>query len=146
MCYHVRAHFIWNEHRPALAHDRDEHKHHNIALRMIHRGGRRDIFLGTRECQGYVESCDFVEGESFYKDYGALDFGLMVHGFDYPDQTGRDMLALRLWRARMEDGIIRFPPPEECGPKLRRDIRMMQKKELEAENSPAFTSPGSKTC
>lgn len=130
VCYHVRAHFIWNEHRPELTHDRDEHKHHNIARRMIERGGRRDIFLGTRECQGYVEPCGFDEGESFYIDYGALDFGLMVHGFDYPDETGRDMLSLRLWRARMEDGLIRFPPPEACDPKLRRDIRPMQKKEF----------------
>jgi CRISPR-associated protein Cas5d len=79
VCYHVRAHFIWNEHRPELAHDRDEHKHHNIARRMIERGGRRDIFLGTRECQGYVEPCDFDEGESFYQDYGALDFHNVRH-------------------------------------------------------------------
>lgn len=52
--YQVRAHFEWNENRPELAGDRNEHKHHNIAKRMIERGGRRDIFLGTRECQGYV--------------------------------------------------------------------------------------------
>ncbi|MEM5819049.1 MAG: type I-C CRISPR-associated protein Cas5c, partial [Desulfitobacterium hafniense] len=52
VCYQVRAHFIWNENRPKLAADRNEHKHHNIARRMIERGGRRDVFLGTRECQG----------------------------------------------------------------------------------------------
>jgi CRISPR-associated protein Cas5d len=40
------------------------------------------------------------------------------------------MLSLRLWRARMEDGLIRFPPPEDCDPKLRRDIRPMKKKEF----------------
>ena len=130
VCYHVRAHFVWNEQRPELAHDRDEHKHHNIARRMIEHGGRRDIFLGTRECQGYVEPCDFDEGESFYNGYGALDFGLMVHGFDYPDETGRDMLSLRLWCARMENGLIRFPTPADCDPKLRRDIRPMKKKEF----------------
>lgn len=128
VCYQVRAHFVWNENRPELAHDRNEHKHHNIARRMIERGGRRDIFLGTRECQGYVEPCDFESGESFYKDYGPIDLGLMVHGFDYPDETGRDMLALRLWRARMVDGILRFPPPDQCDPALRRDIRPMRKK------------------
>ena len=142
VCYHVRAHFIWNEHRPELERDRDEHKHHNIARRMIERGGRRDIFLGTRECQGYVEPCDFDEGESFYKGYGALDFGLMVHGFDYPDETGHDMLSLRLWSARMEDGLIRFPPPEECDPKLRRDIRPMKKKAFGDGNFSGLEEPG----
>ena len=29
--YQVRAHFEWNENRPELAADRDEHKHHNAA-------------------------------------------------------------------------------------------------------------------
>ena len=49
VCYQVRAHFEWNENRPELEADRNEHKHHNIARRMIARGGRRDVFLGTRE-------------------------------------------------------------------------------------------------
>ena len=60
--YQVRAHFEWNMNRPELELDRDENKHHNIARRMIKKGGRRDIFLGTRECQGYVEPCIFGEG------------------------------------------------------------------------------------
>ena len=46
--YQVRAHFEWNENRLELAEDRNENKHHNIAKRMILRGGRRDIFLGAR--------------------------------------------------------------------------------------------------
>ena len=57
--YQVRAHFEWNRNRPELESDRNENKHHNIARRMISRGGRRDIFLGTRECQGYVVPCEF---------------------------------------------------------------------------------------
>ena len=55
--YQVKAHFIWNENRPELEADRNENKHHNIAKRMIIKGGRRDIFLGCRECQAYVEPC-----------------------------------------------------------------------------------------
>lgn len=50
--YQVSAHFEWNENRPELIGDRNENKHHEIAKRMIEKGGRRDIFLGTRECQG----------------------------------------------------------------------------------------------
>ncbi len=73
--YQVRAHFIFNPHRPDLADDWNEHKHHNIALRAVKAGGRRDIFLGTRECQGYVEPCKFGTGKGFYDDYGEIDFG-----------------------------------------------------------------------
>ena len=57
--YQVRAHFEWNAHRPELADDRIEAKHHAIAQRMVERGGRQDIFLGTRDCQGYVQACEF---------------------------------------------------------------------------------------
>jgi CRISPR-associated protein Cas5d len=60
---------------------------------------------------GLRRACGFDEDQSFYDDYDRLDFGLMVHGFDYPDETGRNMLALRLWRAHMEKGVIRFRRP-----------------------------------
>ena len=57
--YQVKAHFIWNENRPELEADRNENKHHNIAKRMIIKGGRRDIFLGCRgKCNFlYLEYC-----------------------------------------------------------------------------------------
>ena len=66
--YQVSAHFEWNENRPELAGDRNENKHHEIARRMIEKGGRRDIFLGTRECQGYVEPCIFGEEKGAYDE------------------------------------------------------------------------------
>lgn len=78
--YQVEAHFIWNMNRPELAADRNENKHHNIVRRMIEKGGRRDIFLGTRECQAYVEPCEFGEGAGFYDNTTELRFGLMYHG------------------------------------------------------------------
>ncbi|MDR1529645.1 MAG: type I-C CRISPR-associated protein Cas5c, partial [Burkholderiales bacterium] len=96
--YQVLAHFEWNEHRRELKSDRDENKHHNIAKRCVTKGGRRDIFLGTRECQAYVEPCVFGDGIGFYDNYGEIDFGVMFHGFDYPDGTGRLELGKRLWR------------------------------------------------
>jgi len=126
--YQVRAHLEWNLNRPELEEDRNENKHHSIAKRMLERGGRRDIFLGTRECQGYVEPCKFGEGEGFYDGYGRMALGIMVHGFDYPDETGDDQLAVRLWRPVMEDGYIHFPVPAQCDPQLRRVIRPMKKK------------------
>lgn len=84
--YRVRAHFEWNENRPELESDRNENKHYFIAKRMVEKGGRRDIFLGTRECQSYVEECGFDDGKGAYDDVSELAFGLMFHGFNYPDE------------------------------------------------------------
>ncbi len=126
--YQILAHFEWNEHHKELDHDRNEHKHHNIAKRSVEKGGRRDIFLGTRECQGYVEPCKFGEGKSDYDDYGEISFGLQFHGYDYPDETGKNKLTVRLWEAKMNDGIIKFPMPEECS--YKRIVRNMTPKKF----------------
>lgn len=112
--YQVRCHFEFNPNRPDMAFDRNEHKHHNILKRSVQAGGRRDIFLGTRECQGYVEPCGFGEGKSFYDDYGEIHLGTMVHGINYPDETGRNQLEVRLWQPVMKNGVIEFLRPEEC--------------------------------
>ena len=141
--YQVLAHFEWNKHRPELKDDRNEHKHHNIARRCIKKGGRRDIFLGTRECQGYVEPCVFREEESFYDQYGDLDFGVMFHGYDYPDETGKDELVVRLWRPKMENGIIRFPMPKDCDPSMRRLIRKMTAKKFAKDLNFSFVDDDS---
>ena len=118
VCYQVRAYFEWNPNRPELEHDRIENKHHNIAKRLIERGGRRDIFLGTRECQGYVEPCVFGEGPGAYDDCGTIPYSLMEHGFTYADEAIREedkgKLTLRLWNPVMENGVIHFIRPEEC--------------------------------
>ncbi|MEI3612467.1 type I-C CRISPR-associated protein Cas5c [Pseudogracilibacillus sp. SO30301A] len=119
--YQVRAHFEFNENRPDLAYDRNEHKHHNIAKRAVKKGGRRDVFLGTRECQGYVEECTFGEGESFYDGYGEVSFGPMFHGFTYPDEGDQETLQARIWVPTMKDGIICFKRPDEC--EIIRDVR-----------------------
>lgn len=112
--YQVQAHFEWNYNRPDLEKDRNEHKHYIIAKRMIERGGRRDIFLGTRECQGYVKPCKFGDGESDYDNYGEINFGMMFHGFDYPDEIGNEEFSIRLWKnAVMKNGIIDYPLPNE---------------------------------
>ncbi|TEB12457.1 CRISPR-associated protein Cas5 [Pelotomaculum sp. FP] len=112
--YQVQAHFEWNLKRDDMAKDRNENKHFFVARRMIERGGRRDIFLGARECQGYVESCQFGEGNSHYEQYGELAFDLMFHGFDYPDESGKNELHARFWRPKMVNGIVEFIRPEDC--------------------------------
>lgn len=111
--YQVQAHFEWNPHREDLADDRDMDKHWHIATRMIEKGGRQDVFLGTRECQGYAEPCVFGDGEGEYDDAGELAFGLMFHGFDYPDEIGAHELHSRFWRPVMENGVITFARPDD---------------------------------
>ena len=117
--YQVLAHFEWNENRPNLQNDRNENKHHNIAKRSIEKGGRRDVFLGTRECQGYVAPCSFGGGDGFYDGYGDLSFGFMLHGIDYPDENANKNLNVRFWNCSMSDGVILFPEPGDDSVKRR---------------------------
>ena len=112
--YQVKAHFEWNEYRPELKQDRNDGKHFNIAKRMLEKGGRQDIFLGVRDCQGYVEPCMFGEEKGAYDDIEELGFGMMFHSFGYPDETGKNKLEKRLWNAVMKKGVIKYPRPEEC--------------------------------
>ena len=126
--YQVEAHFEWNEHRPELAKDRIDGKHFSIAKRVLEKGGRQDIFFGVRDCQAYVEPCRFGDGKGAYDDIDELGFGLMFHGFDYPDETGRDELVSRFWHATMRRGVLEFPRPDEC--EASRFIRKMAAKEF----------------
>lgn len=116
--YQVRAHFVWNKNRPELKEDWKEKKHYDIAKRMIEKGGRRNIFLGTRECQGYVFPCKFGDGKSYYDDEPEIDFGQMYHGMTYADEAysekTKGKMTIRLWNAVMEKGIISFIPPKKC--------------------------------
>lgn len=128
--YQVMAHFEWNENRPELASDRNENKHHNIAKRMIEKGGRRDIFLGTRECQGYVVPCKFGEGEGHYDNIQELAFGLMYHGITYADEAfseeTKNCMTARFWYPKMQNGVINFIRPEKCP--LYKKLRPMEMK------------------
>jgi len=139
--YQVEAHFEWNEYRHELEKDRIDGKHFAIAKRSIERGGRQDIFLGTRDCQAYVEPCEFGEDDGAYDDIDELGFGLMFHGFDYPDETGKTdlegnidengelRLHSRFWNATMKNGILEFLQPNECTTK--RFVRPMLTKQFE---------------
>lgn len=116
--YQVQAHFEWNLNRDNLKDDRNENKHYKIAKRMIERGGRRDVFLGTRECQAYVEPCRFGKGEGAYDNLNELSFGLMYHGITYPDEAyseeTRGKMTVNFWNPIMKKGVIDFLRPEEC--------------------------------
>lgn len=128
--YQVMAHFEWNENRPELIGDRNENKHHCIAKRMIEKGGRRDIFLGTRECQGYVVPCKFGEGEGHYDNIQEFAFGLMYHGITYADEAfseeTKNCMTARFWYPKMQNGVINFLRPEKCP--LYKKLRPMEMK------------------
>lgn len=134
--YQVQAHFEWNENRPELAGDRNENKHHEIAKRMIARGGRRDIFLGARECQAYVEPCVFGEGEGAYDGIPELSFGLMYHGITYADEAyseeTRGRMTANFWYPVMRKGVIEFCKPQDCP--LHKPLRSMEMKPFGKEN------------
>lgn len=133
--YQVQAHFEWNENRPELICDRNENKHHEIARRMVRRGGRRDIFLGARECQGYVEPCVFGEEKGAYDDIPELDFGMMYHGITYADEAWsadtQGMMTANFWRPVMKNGVIEFCRPEDCP--LHKPLRAMEMKIFDSE-------------
>lgn len=133
--YQVQAHFEWNENRPELIGDRNENKHHNIAKRMVARGGRRDIFLGTRECQGYVKPCVFGEGEGYYDNSGEMPYSLMYHGITYADEAelpeDKGKMTVRFWKPVIQDGVIQFLPPAECT--IKRHIKKMSVKKFGKE-------------
>jgi CRISPR-associated protein Cas5d len=131
--YQVRAHFIWNGHHEALEKDRIDGKHFAIAKRMLERGGRQDIFLGTRDCQGYVAPCVFGEDVGAYDDDDEIGYGLMFHGFDYPDEKkGADELCARFWYPTLKKGVLTFDRPEDC--KHRKFVRKMDAKSFGTEN------------
>lgn len=130
--YQVRAHFEWNEHHKKLKKDQIDGKHYAIANRMLERGGRQDIFLGTRDCQGYVEPCSFSEGRGAYDEDDEVGYGLMFHGFDYPDETGENELYARFWYPTLKKGMLTFERPEEC--KYKKFVREMDAKSFGTEN------------
>ena len=125
--YQVMAHFEWNLHHPEFANDRNSGKHISIAKRALDKGGRRDVFLGTRECQAYAVPRVFGEGDGAYDDVNQYDFGTMLHGFTYADEAWsketENRMTTNFWRPSMLHGVITFPRPENCP--LHRDLGYM---------------------
>lgn len=111
--YEVKAHFEWNLNRPDLEGDRNENKHYFVAKRMLERGGRRDVFLGTRECQAYVEPIKYGESKGFYDEYGDLGFDRMFFKFDYPSESGNEELLAHFWKPYMRNGVIHFSEAQQ---------------------------------
>ena len=139
--YLIKYHFEWNENRKDLEYDRNEKKHEQILLRSMERGGRRDVFLGARECIGYIErirESDFNNAKSYYEGEN-ISFGIMFHSFVYPDEAydekTENTLTANFWPVVMTDGIIEFTEPKDC--KIKHKIGNYSIKKFDKSN---FTS------
>lgn len=104
--YNVLAHLEFPDDTPSET----QHRHYSIARRMLKKGGRREVFLGTKSCPAIVSPCRFHDGEGFY-DNESEDFGLMYHSITYKDGEAH---SVQLFRCHMERGVVAFPRPEEC--------------------------------
>ena len=98
--------------------DRQEIKHQQILLRSLEKGGRRDVFLGSRECVAEVEKItkeEYEKTKSYYEGEN-LNFGIMFHSFIYPNETEEKIEKLQstFSQIQMENGEIKFIRPEEC--------------------------------
>lgn len=118
--YLIKYHFKWNDNRPDLSYDRNEKKHEQILLRSMKRGGRRDLFLGTRECIGHIErirKSDFENAKTYY-DGENISLGIMFHSFTYPDEAydkdTKGKLTSNFCPTIMENGRINFIEPKDC--------------------------------
>jgi CRISPR-associated protein Cas5d len=135
--YLVQFHFEWNKNRPDLIDDRNEKKHEQIILRSIEKGGRRDLFLGTRECVAFAERIreeEFLSASTQY-DGRKISFGIMFHSFTYPDEAvsgGENVLTSNFTDIKMDNGKIDFVRPEEC--QIHHTIRNYSFKNFTKEN------------
>ncbi|AYW46546.1 type I-C CRISPR-associated protein Cas5c [Tetragenococcus koreensis] len=113
--YLVRFYMTWNEERPDLINDRNQKKHEAIMERSIKKGGRRDIFLGTRECVAtaeYLTREEYEQAESEY-DGKILSMGIMFQEFEYPTEDNQPLKSY-FADVVMKDGVIQFKKKENC--------------------------------
>ena len=110
--YHVLAHYVFNHNQVNMLQDCDYGKHNEIVRHALKVGGRRNVFLGLRECQADVAPIEWTdEPEGYYKDRDEISFGMMFHSYLYPEESGENKLYKRLWSAKMRHGIIDFTDP-----------------------------------
>jgi len=126
--YFVEAHFEWSGKEPE---DENTGKHLDIFRRSLEAGGRRDVFLGLRECTAIVEPIDIKfnvlkpqerfnavveEHQAEWKQMGqtglTMDIGLMFHGWEWGTaKDGTDTPTF--FHAMMKDGILEYPHPDD---------------------------------
>ncbi|MBL7188907.1 MAG: type I-C CRISPR-associated protein Cas5 [Phycisphaerae bacterium] len=130
--YLVEAHFKWSENQPE---DRDLTKHLCIFERSLDTGGRRDVFLGMRECTAIVEplSKEILKKpakerfdafmEIWNKDHQGfnLNAGYMFHGWEWGTGTaGSDIPTF--FNAQVIDSVLEYPRPDDYDKVIRQNF------------------------
>ncbi len=124
--YQVEFRFEFNRHYLQFASQwGNSRKYLNEIVRAIIAEGRHEPYLGKSECvPSYIRPCRFGDGEGYYDHAGTKSFGYLKWGLTYPDEAydgeTEGCITEHIWQAKMVDGIIKYPPPDEC---LRRKIR-----------------------
>lgn len=83
--------------------------------RALELGGRKDVFLGTRECFATIDKISegrYILTPSYYKNE-TIKLGIMFQSFDYPTSKNEKLKAYYT-ATEMVNGIIRFKPNKEC--------------------------------
>ena len=119
--YVVEAYFEWSGKQPE---DEDLSKHMCIFERALEVGGRRDTFLGTRECRAVVEPLSksilcrpakerfgaFLEDWRKSHQGFSLSIGIMFHGWDW--ETGDDGTDTpTFFKAEIHGSVLEYPHP-----------------------------------
>lgn len=124
--YIIEAHFEWSGKEPG---DENLGKHLDIFHRSLAAGGRRDVFLGLRECTAIVNPIDAKfdkikaedrfnavvdEQNGAWKSVGqtglTMSIGLMFYGWEWgtaKDGTDSPMF----FHATVKNGILEYPHP-----------------------------------
>lgn len=112
--YIIEAHFKWSGKEP---NDENLGKHLDIFRRSLEAGGRRDVYLGTRECSAIVEPIgqsfdDFVKEWRQTNSGLDLDVGMMFYGWEWgAGNEGTDNPTF--CKAQVRRGVLEYPHPDD---------------------------------
>ena len=111
--YVIKAHYLQNKRFPEINRMFSFSYYSNEIAHQIKCGGERDLYFGCRECQALIRKKDVSEIKGYYDGSGTIDLGEMFHSIVYPANDDKYIYA-KHWHATMQDGVIRFPKPNEC--------------------------------
>ncbi len=135
--YVVEAIFEWSGKEFA---DENLGKHLDIFRRSLEAGGRRDVFLGLRECTAIVEPIDakfdayksqdkfnavVKEQHEIWRRMGhmglIMDVGFMFHGWEWG--TGKDGTDIPIFfHAIVQNGVLEYPHPDDKSKVMRQEF------------------------
>nr|WP_273374520.1 type I-C CRISPR-associated protein Cas5c [Schleiferilactobacillus perolens] len=105
--YEIYGRMMINYNQINMKEDQNIQKHDAIFRRVLKSGGRRDVFIGTRECQGYVGPIRPDE-TGYYDDSPASDYGWQYVRTERPIDTGKNEEVAVFGLYQMDHGWIDF--------------------------------------